>query len=434
MAGGNSPALDTIVSPRSGCAFWRSRNVLFLALLAATALTAAPVQAQEWTRFRGPNGSGMGKAPGLPAQFAEKDFNWKIALPGSGHSSPVIWGDRVFLTSTPEKTAKRIVMCVNAADGKVVWEKPYETTTFRQHADNSYSSMSPAVDAERLYVWWGSPEGSTLVALDQKDGREVWKKELGPFVAQHGPASSPVVFEDSVLLDFNQDQPKSFLVCFDAKTGAQRWKLEREGSASTSSTPCIHQPKGGTAEVILISRTVGMTAVDARSGAVKWEIPGLLPKRCVASPIVTDAGLVIAQCGEGAAESFVYAVRPPVNGKPPEKVYEVVRVGGYVPTPLALGELLFLWKENGLVTCLRAATNEEVWSERVQGPFYGSPVCVNGRLYNMTRKGDLVVLNAGDKFQEIARIPLGEGSHATPAVSGGRMYLRTFTHLISVGK
>jgi outer membrane protein assembly factor BamB len=177
-----------------------------------------------------------------------------------------------------------------------------------------------------------------------------------------------------------------------------------------------------------------MTSLDPQTGGKNWELPDLLPKRCVASPIVTPGGLVIAQCGEGQAESFVYAVRPGVAGKPPEKVYNVVRTGGYVPTPVAVGDLLFLWKENGLVTCLRAATNEQLWSERVEGPFYSSPVCVDGRLYNTTRRGDLVVLKAGEKFEPLARIPLGEGSYAAPAIAGGRMYLRTFTHLISVGK
>jgi outer membrane protein assembly factor BamB len=177
-----------------------------------------------------------------------------------------------------------------------------------------------------------------------------------------------------------------------------------------------------------------MKSVDAAKGVVTWELPGLMSKRCVASPIVTPGGLVIAQCGEGTSESFVSAVKPGGKSTPAAKVYDVVRVGGYVPTPIAVGDLLFLWKENGLVTCLRAADKTELWSERVEGPFYGSPVCVNGRLYNMTRRGDLVVIAAGDKFENIARIPLGEGSHATPAVAGGRMYLRTFTHLISVGK
>jgi outer membrane protein assembly factor BamB len=143
---------------------------------------------------------------------------------------------------------------------------------------------------------------------------------------------------------------------------------------------------------------------------------------------------VIAQCGEGQAESFVFAVRPGADGKPPEKAYQVIRTGGYVPSPLPVGDLLYLWKENGLVTCLRASTNEQIWSDRVEGPFYGSPVCINNRLYNITRRGELVVLAAGEKFELLGRIPLGEGSFATPAVANGRMFLRTFTNLICVGK
>src|SRR5678815_6191089 len=111
------------------------------------------VVAQEWTRFRGPNGSGLAEAPNFPAQFSAADFNWKIELPGSGHSSPVIWGDRVFVTATPAGTARRAIVCIDAADGKTIWTKEYETPAFRQHADNSYTSMSPAVDAESVYVW-----------------------------------------------------------------------------------------------------------------------------------------------------------------------------------------------------------------------------------------------------------------------------------------
>jgi hypothetical protein len=156
--------------------------------------------------------------------------------------------------------------------------------------------------------------------------------------------------------------------------------------------------------------------------------------RCVASPIVTDGGLIVAQCGEGPEDSSVQVVRPAADGHSAQKVYEVVRVGGHVPTPVAIDGRLYLWRENGYVTCLREESNEQLWSERVRGSFFGSPVCVNHRLYAMSTRGDLCVVAAADQFQQIARIPLGEGSYATPAISGGRMYLRTFTHLISVGK
>jgi outer membrane protein assembly factor BamB len=376
----------------------------------------------------------LGVAEKIPTDLSERDFLWKIELPGRGHSSPVVWGERVFVTSNPANSTQRVISCVNAADGKTLWKKEYATGGFRQHADNSYAVATPTVDAERVYFHWASPEGSGLVALDQKDGREVWKADLGPFLSKHGPGTSPFVFEDLVVLDFDQDDGKSFLLGVDAKTGKTRWRREHAGGKSSASTPCIFTPKTGAPQVITESFSTGVVASDARTGAIVWQLPSILTKRCVSSPFVTPGGLIIAQCGEGRAESFVEVVRPAADGKSAERAYEILRVGGYVPTPIAVGELLFLWKENGLVTCVRSATGEQLWSERVEGSFYGSPVCVNGRLYNMTMRGDLVVLGAGGKFQPPIRIPLGEGSHATPAVSGGRMYLRTFTHLIAVGK
>jgi outer membrane protein assembly factor BamB len=410
------------------------RLPLLVSMLGLCLLSNLDAVAQEWTRFRGPNGSGLAKAPNFPAQFSAADFTWKIDLPGSGHSSPVIWGDRIFITATPAGTARRTIVCVGAADGKTIWTKEYETPAFRQHSDNSYTSMSPAVDAERVYVWWGAPDGSALVALDQKDGREVWKRDLGPFISQHGPGASPIVVDDAVLMSIDQDAPSSFLLALEARTGKERWNYAHAGDKSSASTPCVLRNPDGKTEAILVSQTVGMTAVDTATGRKTWEIPGLFPTRCVASPIVTDEGLVIGQCGEGQAQSFVYVVKPGTDGKPPEKLYEIVRTGGYVPSPLAVGGLLFLWKENGFVTCVRVANNEQLWSERVDGPFYGSPIALNGRLYSLTRRGDLVVIGAGEKFENIARIPLGETSFATPAVSGGRMYLRTSNHLISIGK
>ncbi|RYD60852.1 MAG: hypothetical protein EOP84_36445, partial [Verrucomicrobiaceae bacterium] len=223
----------------------------------------------------------------------------------------------MFLTSTPSETNKRTLVAVNEADGKILWQREWDGPTFRQHSDNSYTSASPAVDSERVYVWWSSPEQSWLAAVDQKSGREVWKRELGAFVAQHGAGSSPVVFEDSVILDFSQEERDgqgSYTLCVDARTGDVRWKAARQSSTSTSSTPCIFQPKGGSAQLILINRTSGMTSLDPKTGKVNWEMPKLLPKRCVASPVVTENGLIIAQCGEGQSESFVYAVRPGADG------------------------------------------------------------------------------------------------------------------------
>ena len=399
---------------------------------------ALPAGAQEWTRFRGPNGSGVGKA-NLPEQLTDKDINWRCELPGTGHSSPVVWGGKVFVTCTPKSgpdtEAKWVVVCVGANDGKILWQREYATGAYRKHADNSFASPSCAVDAERVFLWMAGPDRSALIALAQADGREVWKQDLGGFEAQHGPGASPIVEGGVLFLQSSQDKPGSFIGAFDAATGKPLWKHGLKGGTHAISTPCFFSGASGSPQLVSMSTDSGLIGLDPRNGKELWSMPDLFRLRCVASPVVAG-NLLIAQSGQGIDKSEIRAIRGATGGKP-ETAYEIIRVGSYVPTPLAAGDLLFLWKENGYVTCVRAATNEQLWSERAEGPYYASPVCVGGkgaRLYNVTRRGDLVVLAADEKFRLIQRFPLGEGSYATPALSGGRMFVRTFSHLLSIGK
>ena len=406
-------------------------------LLFASLLLALTVHAQEWTRFRGPNGSGLGTAS-LPAQLTDKDINWTLTLPGTGHSSPVVWGDRVFVTCTPDarqaELAKRSVVCVDAKTGKLLWFREYATGGYRKHADNSFASPSCTVDADRVYTWFAGADGSQLVALSQSDGKEVWKRDLGPFKSQHGPGASPIAEKGVIYLQSSQDEPGSFIEAFDAASGQTLWKNEIKGGQHAISTPCF-AVKGS--QFISLSTDNGLLGLDPATGKQLWSVPDLFKLRCVASPVVTSDNWIVVQCGQGQAASEIKVMKGAAESKP-ETAYEVVRIGGYVPTPIIVGDLLFLWKENGTVTCVRAATNEQLWSERVEGPYYASPICIGGkggRLYNLTRSGELVSIAAAEKFELIQRFPLNEKeSHATPAVSGGHMFVRTFSRLISIGK
>ena len=148
--------------------------------IALLALAAAPLPAQEWTRFRGPGGSGLGGPVAVPDRWTDADLDWKAALPGKGHSSPVVWGDRIFLTSAEEDGARRLVLCLRAADGSLAWSAPFASSTHRKHVRNSVASGTPAVDAERVYAALVRPEGVLLAALDHS-GMERWRRDLGPF-------------------------------------------------------------------------------------------------------------------------------------------------------------------------------------------------------------------------------------------------------------
>ncbi|HQU44255.1 MAG: hypothetical protein B7Z73_11005 [Planctomycetia bacterium 21-64-5] len=408
---------------------------LFAALLLFAAC-AGPASAQEWTRFRGPNGTGVSDADSVPAQWTDKDLNWRVALPGIGHSSPVVWHDRVFLTSAFEDSATRLVLCLRTDDGQILWQHKYPSSLHAKHKFNSFASSTPCVDADHVYCCWSTPDEYTLMALTH-DGEQVWRKNLGPYTSQHSCGVSPIVYKDLVVLGNDQGdenhQGTSSVLAVDRRTGELRWKLDRRTATVAYSTPCVYQPAGGGPELIFNSESHGITSVDPANGRVNWEI-NVFNKRSVSSPVIA-AGLIFGSCGSGGGGNYVVAVRPPDDkGSSPEIAYKVEDIAApYVPTPVALGELVFLWSDKGVVACLRAATGEKLWQKRVGGNYHGSPVCVAGRLYCLREDGEVTVVAAAEEYELLGRNPLGEESRSTPAVADGRMYLRTYSHLVSVG-
>ena len=387
--------------------------------------------AQEWTRFRGPGGSGLSQAETVPVAFGEEDVRWRVRLPGKGHSSPVVWGRRVFLTCMADDEGLRRVVCLEVADGKELWHRDLPFDPHGQHELNSFASSTPAVDEDHVYVTWTSGGSYVALALDHT-GELVWRRSLGNFRAQHGSGSSPILFGD-VLVVCNDNDGPGFVVGLDRRTGETDWRRERAAGLAAYSTPYLHAPQGRAPQIILSSTAHGLTSLDPRTGELHWEIDGLFETRCVGSPVVAD-GVVFATAGIGGGGRESVAVRLPA-GSPdsgPEVGYRLRRALPYVPTPIGVGKWLFLWSEGGIVTCLEAATGEEVWRERVDGRFFGSAVCVDGRLYAISTAGELVVIAAAEEFQLLGRVDLGEPSQATPAVAGGVLYLRTETHLVSV--
>lgn len=408
------------------------------ALLVGTTIFAAlasPAGAQEWTRFRGPNGTGVSDATTVPVKWSEKDYNWRAELPGVGHSSPVIWGDRIFLTSAFDDTATRVALCLSAADGTIIWQREFPSTPHEKHQLNSFASSTPCVDEERLYVTWTSPEENTLIALDH-DGNDVWHRNLGPYVSQHSGGSSPVVYGDLLILANDQGDEEfhgeSSLVALDRTTGDERWRAERRTAVVAYSTPCVYQPKGQAAQLIFNSQAHGITSINPADGSLNWELD-VFKKRSVSSPVLA-AGLIFGSCGSGQGGNYVVAVKPPVSkSQQPELAYSVKDSAPYCPTPVAQGDRVFLWSDNGIVSCVDAVRGKVLGKRRVEGTYYGSPICVNGKLYCSNQDGELFVVSATQKLEVLARNSLGEECRSTPAVADGRLYLRTFSHLISLG-
>jgi len=289
-----------------------SCRVLPIVVLLLLWTPASPLGAEEWPRFRGARGAGIGDADSIPAKWTEKDYNWKVKLPGVGHSSPVLWGNRIFLTCADANTAQRMILCLHAADGGIVWQRNYPSTMYRHHRDNSFASSTPAVDAEGVYLSWTTPEEVTLLALNH-NGHQKWRRHLGPFKSMHGSGASPILFEDLVVLA-NDQKGEAFLIAVDRQTGRNRWQVERRSGLTPASTPCMYRTETGAPELIFTSTAHGITSVDPTSGRIIWELQGVFLDRCVGSPISAH-GLIIASYGYGSRGTRLVAVRPDANNK-----------------------------------------------------------------------------------------------------------------------
>jgi outer membrane protein assembly factor BamB len=241
-----------------------------------------------------------------------------------------------------------------------------------------------------------------------------------------------MLFEDLVILADEQDGESS-IVALDRQTGQTRWEVARRTEKAAYSTPCIYRPDEGPPQLLVTSWAHGVSSLDPRTGEANWE-QAVFKHRVVGSPVVAG-GLVFGSCGTGGVGRQMFAVKPgnPATGVPSEIAYELKGSLPYVCTPVAHGDLLFIWFDRGVVTCLDAPSGEIVWRERIGGDYFGSPVRVADRLYCISREGEMVVLAASREFQELARIDLEERSHSTPAVADGVMYLRTASHLMSLG-
>ncbi len=418
------------------------RSFCFTALALAGLHSHASAQ-DEWTRFRGPNGTGVSHAKTIPTDLTAADINWKVELPGVGHSSPVIWGDRLFLTTTGDASGGLSVLCLSTADGKTLWKHDFPLTPFTHHKFNSFASATPTVTASAVYVVWNEPEHYFLTALDH-NGKQLWQHDFGPFVSQHACGISPIVVGDKVILGGEQDGKQfvkdsdrdgvSFIAAVEAKTGKVVWQTPRKSVVVAYSTPCVRETKDGKRSLIFNSQGHGIYAVDVETGKVLWEYDQAFDKRSVSSPFIAG-DIVFGSCGSGGGGNRTVAIKAgdaTGTGKP-ELAYEIKKSAPYVPTGVAVGDHVWLWSDGGIVTCLHGPTGEIKYQERVGGNFFGSPVWVDGRLFAVSTSGEVDVVEASEQFKVLSRFPLEELCHSTPAVAGGRMYIRTEKHLVSIG-
>lgn len=404
-------------------------SILLLCVSISTNLAA-----ENWPRFRGPNGSGVSDTTGIPTHWSDEDYLWKVDLPGIGHGSPVVWGDKLFVNCAAEDGTTRSIQCRSTTTGELLWEKSFTTATHKTHKFNSYATATPCVDEEYVYTSWGTPQELVIVCLTHA-GDVVWKADnLGKVIGGHGYGTSPILHGDLVIMA-NDTEKKSSLFALNRKTGEKAWEVPRPGGRLNFATPTVFSREGQSDLIIFSAWPIGITAIDSETGKLVWEIETYdvnKGQRAVASPIVVGDA-VFANCAFTNGPKHLVGLKP-VN----ESVEEVFRVDHstvpHIPSLLAYEGLLYAWADKGICTCYELETGKKVWQERIGGNYFSSPICVNGIIYSIDADGHCVVIKAGQEFEELARIDLGDPCRSTPAVANGKMFIRTFRQLMAVGK
>ena len=358
---------------------------IFVRVLVAGIATATTASAQEWPRFRGANGAGV-SASVLPTHWTDKDYRWQVNLPGPGHSSPVLWGDRLFVTSSDGKGNLHI-LCLDAKSGRTIWSREFTAGTPRGHKDNNLASATPAVDAKHVYLAWNTPKEVVLLALTHA-GKDVWRREFGAFGGGHGFGSSPIVHDGIVILPCEHNA-KDNLVAVDADTGKDRWRVARK-SRNTYATPIVFQAAGKPAELIAVSYEDGVTSLDPATGKLNWDAD-IFDKRhiegAIASPIV-QGDMILATAAWLGVRYETVAIRPG-KGKV-ETIFKIDRDARSCRLRLP-GTILFSCGATAASSVASTRRPANRTAERVEGSFYASPVIAGQHVYCASREGNMIV-------------------------------------------
>lgn len=418
-------------------------SLRFASRLAALAVLAvSPLKADNWPQFRGPTGQGHSSETGLPQKWsATENVAWKTAMPGQAWSSPIVWGDWVFVTTATDDGESCRVLALDRKHGQTVWEKEvFRQVPGRKEARNSFATPTPATDGERVYVCFYD---GGLAALDFS-GALVWTNRSYPFYSQHGLGSSPIVHRDVLImardgsgqgegktsLGWQTPWDQAFILALDTRNGQERWKARRGLSRISHGVPAVWEHAG---RVELVSEAGDVVqGFSLETGERLWSSQVIGEGK--APSTVIGEGLVFTAGGWGGRES-IKAFRLGGRGDlgTNNLVWERRRGMPKVPSMLYLKPHLFAVTDGGIATCLKAATGEIIWQERLGGNFSASPVSAEGHIYFVSDEGETTIIEAGPTFKVLAKNPLGEKVQASPAISQGHIFIRTEKNLFRIG-
>jgi outer membrane protein assembly factor BamB len=424
---------------------------------------------EDWPQWRGPSGNGVSSETDLPTNWSvDSNIVWKAALAGLGGSSPIVMGDRVFVTSQIGNAAVRggshpqlarddpslvaeenpmggrrsepqedtselflVIEAFNRSNGNKFWEyRVLATGPFPElHEKHNLATPTPITDGEHLYAWFGN---GLIVCLDMK-GNLLWSRHIGqeysPFQIQWGHASSPVLYKDLIILLCDHDRA-SYLLALDKRTGKEQWKKDRGTGRVSYSTPLVFP--GPFRDELIVNSSERIDAYNPLNGELLWHV-GSPRQSPIPSPVFHDSVIYMSR---GYRNSDFLAIRPGGIGDITEShiLWRTPTGASYVPSILYYDGLLYMSSDIGMVTCAEASTGEQVWRQRLHGVFFASPAAADGKVYFVSETGETFVVRAGREPHILARNNLGERFIASPAISGGHLFLRSDENLFCIGK
>ncbi|UCD50197.1 MAG: PQQ-like beta-propeller repeat protein [Phycisphaerales bacterium] len=401
----------------------------FICVLTICAMSVVPpAQAENWPGWRGPRGDGTSLETNVPLRWSgTKNVTWKTAIPGKGHASPIVWDGRVFIVTALAETTERLLLCLDATSGAVLWRRTVLTAPLeRIHKLNSHASSTPATDGERVYVSFLDRDRMYVAAYDF-DGKLIWEVRPGPFASMHGYCSSPILWKDKVLLNGDHDGP-AYLLALDRKTGRTLWKTMRPNNTRSYCAPIVRTIDGR--NQMILSGNLCVASYDPDTGKQHWIIDG--PTEQFVASLVYNGELLFMTAG--FPDHFMQAIRPDGQGNVTSThvVWQKDKDCSYVPSPIAVGPYFLLTSDGGVATCLNAQTGESLWRERLGRHFSASPISAAGLVYFLSDRGMMTVVKPGPLLEIVARNELGEETYASPAISGSRLFLRSEQHLYCI--
>ena len=412
---------------------WLSLVVVLCALRSATA-------ADEWPQFRGPDGQGHAPGANPPTTWSEeRNVAWKTALPGSGHSSPVIGGGVVWLTYALDQGKSLGVAAVDEKSGKIVRQREVLTTeaVLPVNAKNSHASPTAVLDGDRLYVHFGS---SGTACVSTADAKPLWTNTELKVDHQEGPGSSPILWGDLLILHCD-GRDRQYIAALDKRTGRLAWKTDRSGKLPERDdfrkafcTPLVIESDGGESgggPLVISPAAQRLFAYRPATGEEVWSVEYSPGFSNVPRPLFGHGLLYICT---GYMRPELWAIRPGGRGDvtATNVVWKFKQNAPANPSPLLVGDELYMVSDAGIVTCLDAASGEQIWRQRLGGSFSASPIYAGGRIYFCNETGETTVIAAGRSYKQLAKNELDAGIMASPAAIGSALFVRTRSHLYRI--